>query len=227
MFKSFLEGKRVALVGPGAQTEIMKLGPLIDSYDIVARIGHYNILVPDEIGSRTDIIMENFWFWETKFNWDYKKLYDEWVRQGTKWFNHIWCDNIGLHNFDEINHGRIPIKYQEIDKIKSIRNSINSPTKGACAIHDLLDYPIKELFIVGFSFLKGFGYRKDYFTNPFSHPTWGTEYIDPKESVKDIHKWTVNLQGYDHKLQEELDWFKSINDKRVKCDEYLEIIRCG
>jgi hypothetical protein len=225
MYAEFLKDKRVALVGPGAQTEIMKLGSIIDSYDIVARVGHYNVLVPDEIGSRTDLILENFWFWEPKFELNMVGLYDEWVKQGTKWFSHVWCDNTGIHNFWEINKGRVPIQTQKLEKIQAIRNQIDSPTKGACAIYDLLTHPIKELFVVGYSFCKAFGYRKDFFDNPFKHPTWGVDYVDPKESVHNLDKWTVKLRGYDHPLDKELDWFKSVKqDSRVKCDEWLEQI---
>jgi hypothetical protein len=225
MYKSYLKDKRVVLVAPGSQTEIMKLGPLIDSYDIIARVGQWCPLVHDEVGSRTDIVMENFWFWEPKFKINLEPLYDEWVKQGVQWVNHVWVDNVGIDNFILMNERKnhIRIKTQEIEKIQGIRRELNSPTKGVCAIYDLVTYPIKELFIVGFSFCKGFSYRKDYFNNPFNLPPGDISYVKPVDSIENLNKWVVNLASYDHKVKEELEWFKNIKrDKRIKCDEWLE-----
>jgi hypothetical protein len=51
----YLEGKRVAIVGPAPYLKGQGKGKLIDSYDIVVRIQH-NILNPTDYGSRTDIV---------------------------------------------------------------------------------------------------------------------------------------------------------------------------
>jgi hypothetical protein len=226
MLKSILEGKKVALVAPGAQTEIMSLGSLIDSYDIVARVGNLAPLVKDEVGSRTDILCENFWFWSDKYSIDKAGLYNQWLSEGVKYVNYIWPDSHGLLEFRKLNNDRLPISYQPFDVQLKIRDVVGSPTKGMCAIYDFLQYPIAELFVVGYSFCKGFGYRKDYFLNTFNVPTGEVEYINPLDSMKDLSKWTVNLKGYDHKLREELDWFKSIKDSRLKCDPWLEKLLC-
>jgi hypothetical protein len=204
----------------------MKLGSIIDSYDIVARVGDYCKLVHDEVGSRTDILCENFWFWDDKYKIDRQGLYDEWVSQNTKFINYIWPDSNGLKNFLNINNSRLEISYQPFEIQLKIRDILGSPTKGMCAIYDMLSHPIKELFLVGFSFCKGFGYRKDYFTNPYRVPTGEVEYVNPHESANYISKWTVRLSGYDHNLEGELNWFKDIKDKRIVCDEWLERIRC-
>lgn len=222
MFKSFLEGKRVALVGPASQTEIMGIGKLIDSYDVVARVGQYNRLVPNEVGSRTDIIMENFWFWDNNYKVDKEGLLAEWLSQGTQWFDHVWPDNVGLNVFLPMVLGKAKVATQKIEHINAIRKITGSPTKGMCSIYDLLTYHITELFVVGFSFHKAFSFRKDYYTNPFHMPTFGSEYQDPNESSHELSKWNVKVQGYDHDVREELNWFKGIKDNRLKCDEWLE-----
>jgi hypothetical protein len=86
--------------------------------------------------------------------------------------------------------------------------------------------PIKELFLVGFTFSKGFGYRKDSIENTVNIlPHWD-KHIDPKEAVHNLDKWAVNLREADHKFSEELDWFKSFKDSRIRCDEWMERVLC-
>lgn len=227
MYKSYVEGKRVCLVAPGSQTEIMKIGPLIDSYDIVARVGMYNYLVPEELGSRTDIRMDNFWCWCDKYTVDQKAMYDMMVSEGTKWVRQPWCNTIGLDNFRAMNQDRIAVSQQNNEIFLETRKHMRSPTKGICSVFDLLAFPIKELFLVGFSFGKGFSYRKDAFENPFNMPPCvESGYVDTEWSVNNLDKWSMT--DPDHNIKEEFDCFKSIKDDRMKCDEWLErILKCN
>lgn len=230
MYKSILEGKRVALVAPGAQTEIMKIGPLIDSYDLVARVGIYTKLVPDEVGSRTDILCENFWEWtESHEHLKRQELYDEWMNQGVKMVRFVWMSTDGLIEFAKLDNNRTPVYMQSPEIQKAIRNVVGSPTKGMCSIWDFLVHPIKELFLVGFTSECGFGYRKDLVNNPFQ--AWrgcNVEYFDPHETSKNYDMFTRNIRHADHDHLTELNWLKGVkNDPRVKFDEWSErILAC-
>jgi hypothetical protein len=227
VYEQFLQGKRVALVGPGAQTEIMKLGDLIDSFDVVARVGHYNVLVPDEIGSRTDIVCENFWFWTNQYQLKKAEQYEEWIRQGVKFINYVWMESEGLQEFKRMNNGLLKLRLQPNDAILAIRSAVDSPTKGFCSIFDFLTMPIKELFLVGFTCGRGFGYRKDYFTNPFNMPTPNQQYVDPNESTHNLDKWTEKLRGHDHRPEEELNYLRDLlKHPKVSVDPWCERVLC-
>ncbi len=227
MYDEFLRDKRVALVGPASSTELMKIGPLIDSYDLVARVGNYYDLVLEETGTRTDILCENFWFWDGKTNIDEQGLYDYWLSQGLKYVNHVWPNNHGLDRFKDINKGRVKITMQSDPMIKSIRNKIRSPTKGICTMLDFITRPFKELFLVGFSCSRGFYYRHGYLNNRFRMPPGDQEYIDPVESSKELSKWCVNTSSWHHHLDEEFNIMKQVaSDKRVTTDEWLTKILC-
>lgn len=225
MYEQFITGKSVALVAPGSQTEIMKLGSLIDSYDIVARVGCYAESVPDELGSRTDIICENFWFWNDDHVMPMarrKSIYDMWVKQGVQFINYVWPNSKGLENFKEMNTNNIIVRMQPEDLQKQIRSTVNSPTKGLCSIHDFLNSPIKELFLVGFTACRGFSYRKDYVD-----PNIGAiiPYIDPKECAKDLCKWAYFNTS--HRFKEEFSYIKNHVRGKVKMDEYMEkVFQC-
>ena len=58
----FLNGKRVALVGPSPHLLNTNFGTLIDQYDVVARVNYFQ--TPNEVkkdyGSRTDLLFHNF-----------------------------------------------------------------------------------------------------------------------------------------------------------------------
>lgn len=205
----------------------MKLGSLIDSYDIVARVGHYYDLVPEETGTRTDILCDNFWFWDGKTGIDEHGLYNKWLGEGMKWANHVWPNNLGISRFRDVNKDRVKIKLQPDSLITSIRKRVKSPTKGICTMFDFISQPIKELFLVGFSCSRGFYYRRGYLENRFRMPSGDAPYMDPHETSKDISKWCVNSRAGDHNLDMEFDAMKSISqDPRVTTDPWLTKILC-
>lgn len=221
MYAEYISGKRVCLVAPGSQTEIMKEGSLIDSYDIVGRVGLYNKLVPDEMGSRTDIRFDNFWCWDNSGRWhvDKKGLYELIDSEGTQIVRHPWCHTEGLNEFAKINDGRIDVSIQEEEIYKDIRKKVSTPTKGICSIFDLLHHDIKELYLVGFSFGRGFSYRRDCFENPYGQPCVESGYVEPSWSVNNLDKWSMT--DPDHDIKDEWEAFKRIQDHRLHCDQWL------
>lgn len=225
-FLDYIKDKRVALVGPSSQTEIMKIGKEIDSYDIVARVGHYIDLVPEEIGSRTDILCENFWIFLPEYRVDRAGLIDLWASQGTKWVMNVWCRSEGLDRFEELNASRMKLHIQPEEIYKAIRQCEGSPTKGMSAIWEFLSYPISELFLVGFSCQRGFGYRLDRHNNKYGIPRFPEKYTPPSESIENIERWLIEKHEDDHHYRDELEWISGIKDKRIRLDPWLSRL-CG
>jgi len=231
-FEDYIKDKRVALVGPASQTEIMSLGPLIDSYDIVARIGYYYPSDPAQTGSRTDIICENFWFWDPKYapmHIDKKGLYDLWVKEGTKWVYYVWPDSSGYTEFKVMNQRRMQLYNMSDGVSKEIRQKYTrNPTKGICAILGLSFLPLKELFLVGFSASHGFGYRKQYVDNPFNMPSGMSGYLDPNETSKRLNETTLSKNNTDHDIKTEFMVMKRLVDgKRITADPWLQKVLCS
>ena len=226
-YSELLNNKRVCLVGPSSQTELMTLGEKIDSYDVICRVGSYAKLNHRELGSRTDILMENFWLFLPRYGVDKVGLYNNWVDEGVKHINTCWNHIDGLDEFRAINDRSIPIKLQDDEMYKKIRVEMDTPTKGFCALYELMQEPIKELFIVGFSFSNAFGYRKDRYESSFNIPKDPQNYISPEESVNNFGKFVIDAKHDDHKSINEFAWLKARKDNPIlSFDPWLHKLLC-
>lgn len=60
-FKKYIENKKIAIIGPASYLQGKKLGPEIDSFDIVIRLnlGHNLTQLKEDYGERTDVIYMN------------------------------------------------------------------------------------------------------------------------------------------------------------------------
>jgi len=172
----FLQDKRVALVGPAPYLKGMGMGSLFDSYDIIVRPNNFHInksLVKD-YGSRTDIMFHNF---GGAFMTGLKKS----IKNNPEDFKKLkmmgclalknygsdphlsWDDDYVsgvVENFHQINANNTPFYWIGVRDYKKIYNKLGEePNTGILALTVLLSYPIKEIFVSGYTFFKGKGNR--------------------------------------------------------------------
>jgi len=172
---NLVEGKRVAIVGPALYAQGLNSGPQIDNYDIIVRPNE--VIPPQHLrcdyGSRTDIMFCNFGtIWmsgiKRKIALDdheehFKKLKLV-VACGIK-AKHSdtdylsWPDNYVsdiTKNFNEVNKYGLPFYWIGVKDYKALYAKVGVEyNTGLGAIMILLQYPIKELFVTGFTFFKG------------------------------------------------------------------------
>lgn len=170
--KKKLKNKSVAIVGPSPYLEGKKLGKYIDSFDYIIRInkGYKLVENKEDYGSRTDILYhvinqhpEN----GGPINNDLLKKYNIKYLVGCypiiDYDENTSFDNIGtirdyfsleknINNFYKI------YKKKYINFEKSIGTR---PNAGTICIWDILESPVKKIYITGFSLFKG-GYSKIY-----------------------------------------------------------------
>lgn len=207
-WRGFLHGKSIALVGPAAYLEALGLGHVIDSYDLVARVGDMFPREDDQrdYGSKTDIIFDNLCGW---INQPPRKIDKPNYLKVLK-NNYLRCmaeENQNYKDFiiEQRNHPFILSKIHD-RKIYELKKIIGFyPTKGIFSIVDFLSYPIKKLYVTGLSF-----YQKD-----FSQRSYADFYWPEGNSVA----FEENEQQGSHHFGKEWEFFKSL----VKSDPRIEV----
>ena len=168
-----LNDKRVILVGRSSYLLKETQGKFIDSFDVVVRLNHappysYNksknhLVVPDvlhtHIGKKTHI------YYRSWGSVAYKQL-SRFADNGGIVLTYCWAhipypfrrvDN-NIVDFDDIKEMKqyvgcrsvTPASYISL-KSQYHKFSINTPHIGMIAVAELLNYPIKELFMIGFT----------------------------------------------------------------------------
>ena len=168
----FLNGKRVALVGPSPHLLNTNSGTLIDQYDVVARVNYFQTPndVKKDYGSRTDLMFHNFatpWIPALgelidKHSDDYdnvKFLACPVIKGGhgdniTTWSpDHV---SVVVKNAESINKNNVPFEWIGVSNYMKIYNHLGcEPYSGTMAISMLLSAPIEKLFITGYTFYRG------------------------------------------------------------------------
>ena len=232
---NLVEGKRVVIVGPAPYLQGLGRGEHFDAYDIVVRPNEVIPLkeIRNDYGSRTDIMFCNFGtLWmpgiNRKLNTDdhmehFKKLKLV-VSSGIK-ANHSdtdymsWPDNhISdiVKNFDEINKYDLPFYWIGVKDYKVLHNKVGVEfNTGLGAILILLQYPIKELHIAGFSFFKGGNTYDDVFCKG---------HMDRLDTSGRPMGFAGGHGAHANQIQ--FDYFKNLlhqhKDLRLSIDSYLE-----
>ena len=157
-YKNFLKNKRVAIVGPSSNTDGTKQCKLIESYDIVVRLNKtFNISLRKQvdIGKRTDILYNSMNTSDYPGENDFsdtliRKLKDNNIKYIACPYPFIYPFDSDISTFISINNHKIPYHIMNLVLYKYLVNILQTrPYTGTCAILDLLNYPIKELYITG------------------------------------------------------------------------------
>lgn len=218
-YKQFLKGKRVALVGPSNSTKNTRQHDLIESYDIVVRLNDGFILpekFPEDLGVRTDIL-----YTSTRKNIFFGKEHvpDVRFKKFKEQFKWISIASASTHSGSALHIRKIPKDkrpaiylvgldtYQKAKKgawrLRNRKQVSRKITTGFVAICDLLQYPIKELYVTGLTF-----YRHD-------NQKRVKQY---REGIKRRH-----ISKYHNNSYGEFSYFVEMisNDDRIVCDNYL------
>lgn len=168
-FKKFLAGKTVALVGPADTLKGKGMGSFIDGHDVVVRINHALPLpkvLQADVGSRTDILYHNLNPKKQRFR---KKDVVKMREDGVKWVvsTHPYVKpryRRRMRRFRKVSGRLLRLRAVPLSVKRRVRPHVGSANGGLIAIVDLLRYPIKRLYVTGFSF-----YETGYMNYPNYH----------------------------------------------------------
>ncbi|MAP55894.1 MAG: hypothetical protein CL605_13425 [Altibacter sp.] len=160
-YSSFLENKRVAIVGPSQSAFFNENGSYIDSFDVIVRINRGMELLPGResfIGSRTDILYNSLDF-DIISGGTLRGVNDQvkFICCPYSVEEHTYRDAFVAPIFDKFN-----IRFINTDVYNKVKSDTNSRiNSGFGAIVDLLQHDIQQLFITGIDFYRSF-YHKSY-----------------------------------------------------------------
>lgn len=172
---NIVQGKKVALIGPAGYLQGKNLHKQFDDYDVVCRPNEIIPLKEQRIdyGNKTDVMFCNFgtqWMpgikrkIESEDRREYFKNLKLVVCSATKASHQDvnflnWPDNYisqVVRNFQDINEYNLPFYWIGVKDYRKIYDDIGVEFHtGMAAISILLQYPIKELLVSGFSFYNG------------------------------------------------------------------------
>jgi len=156
--RDILTGKRVALVGPSRYLTGKKLGALIDEYDIVCRVNEaFPFGMEEDYGYKTDVI---FHATSPTMMRNLKKSLEANEFRTSQLQFLVGCQTSPTEGRTRAMTAAafnqdFKLKMQHVDT--SFWQGINkmlgcTPNSGVVAMFTLLQYPLAELFITGFSF---------------------------------------------------------------------------
>ena len=232
---NLVEGKRVTLIGPAPYLQGLGRGEYFDAYDIVVRP---NEIIPlrdirCDYGSRTDIMFCNFgtpWMPGIKRKLDIDDHMEHFknlklvVSSGIK-AKHSDTDYLSwpddhvsdiIENFNEINKYDLPFYWIGVKDYKALYSKVGVEfNTGLGAILILLQYPIKELYMSGFSFFKGGDTYEDIFCKG---------HMDELDTNGKPMGFTGGHGPHANQVQ--FDYFKNFlrhsGDVRLNIDSYLK-----
>jgi len=244
-FASFVEGKRIAYVGPSPHLIDQGLGPLIDSYDIVIKINEA-IDSPADYGSRMDAV-------NNCLNNDYAPLLGSFLQDNERIRNnmkYIMCcesckptpewprmpDTQG--NYDKyIKKFSIPFYIINQDQRSEIGKEIHSKifiengvsnvgnfNNGYAGILVLLRHAPKELFLAGINFYN-FGLAKGLYISGDK----GFKDVDAvtKEENKELKYHSSYIKYYKnkgHRNYERKQNFTALHDQLAQIDHFKNMV---
>jgi hypothetical protein len=224
-YSEYLKDKRVILVGPAPHLVDSNQKEFIESFDVIVRLNVALPVSPDrykDIGERTDILYNclsenkedggktNLDLWSKTIKW-LGVPYPKWgvfKRQ--------------MENFEKkitVSPKKVNYSYIDTQYYIKIENELGCrPNTGFCAMMDLLNYDIKELYVTGITFFKG-GYDPSY-----RGSIDGIKVLDKNHSESLVHK-RMNKAG-NHRQQPQIDYMKKVfaSNNKLKGDAEFEKI---
>jgi len=161
-YNNFLKGKRVAIVGPAEYMSTSNQGPLIESYDLVARINN-GWLPPQELkphtGTRTDIRYHSgAEFPNSGGMWEMDKMIAHGVKyvaiNSPRYLDYFYHD---IKKFEALNEEYgVPFHcWTDLELYLTFHHYLGTRMNtGLAAIVDLLLHDVAELYITGFTFYR-------------------------------------------------------------------------
>jgi hypothetical protein len=209
-YTEFLEGKKIALVGPAQSIEGSSNGKKIDDCDIVVRLNYAKIKNEKDSGSRTDIIYYDGSF-HNHSDSGLKFLVCSYPE--SEWFFESRCRMNVEYYKKAYNHRIMPKElYGELKSNLDTKLKVR-PNTGLIAIVDLLKHNIESLFITGVDF-----YKTAYLS---THPDYGNK---PLNVIKTEFKKGDNGDYHDTESQYRYFVESVYNNDKVSVDPFLDKI---
>jgi hypothetical protein len=223
---NLIKGKRVAIVAPSPHLLNKNLGAFIDDYDVICRLNNdvYPRGYEKDYGSRTDMVS---WGGDTRYCANFAKNLEankgiikdiKLVFLSTIKAQHDWKGSV-VENFKNANKNYgLCYDYIGRDNYQLALNKFKTePNSGMMTIWMLLQYPIKELFITGFSFYNQFNETKDAKASFYNH-----DIIYSEIPLASTHN---PLVGHNQSLQKK-KFANLIDDQSIliKIDSYLNTL---
>ena len=210
LYSHYLANKTVVIVGPASSIKNKMNGHIIDEFDIVIRLNKALPLSKRMIkytGSKTDIVYNSLNTTshpgENNLNTKmYKKCGVKFVCSPYPNYSVFKKDidnYVSKYKFD------IPFRCTDKKMYLNFKNSINTrPYTGTCAIWDILNFPIKMLYITGIDF-------------------YNTPYYNQYRRIKKSQLKTLRHNNI-HSAFPQMEYllYKSLTDNRVVLDDTLE-----
>lgn len=258
----YLKGKSVILVGPAPYLEGQRIGSLIDSHDVVVRLkSGYPIPTPlqKDVGKRIDLWYTNM---KPDQNYLNNATIDEMEKNNLKTIvfpypiayqrtdafrlKVLRLINLLQYNFRkgieliqkhyqrrnrkcpfDISFDDTSYYFQNMEKVIGCR-----PTTGMLAIMDLLQYDIKKLQLVGFTFRYEVLQEQEKQSTDLnlfegnSNKLLGLYSKYYKNQKSAVRSWKKTLANRTHDIKKELIFLKRLRqiENRLKVDNYLEQI---
>lgn len=243
----YLKGKKVVLVGPSKYLDTEGLGSWIDSFDVVIRQKNgFPVEKSQEfnLGSRTDLYYSNLKPAQHNFTNSFylemsklKMIIIPYPLEGPRNYHEKGLfknlqktiREVSTEIFKYIPDFKVPIKVDDesnyfimLEKAMGTR-----PTTGMLTIMDILQYPIKELHLTGFTFRHKLLELQNKYLNGIN--------IDQQELEKELggiysnsyksqiqlkYVWDKTLKNGCHDIKKEFEFFKKILkiDSRIHLD---------
>ena len=217
VLEEMLKNKRIAFVGPSPHLKMENVGELIDSYDIVIRVGWLKEPT-EEYGKRTDVIIHSFNQFEIPVAITHKEFFTN---------KFVLCSMVSHDFLDEHeaffdfirNRGCIVQNVDDNYLYKVFREVGTTCNVGFSGLITLLNYDFKEIYVTGITFYNMGNYGKVYESDYYSMVTDeiklypnSNNSTTPDQARADLHNQPSQINHFRKILKE---------DPRIKLDNYL------
>lgn len=167
MFKEYVRGKRIAVVGPASSISGTGQKDYIDGFDIVMR---FNSAIPisdgskNDIGTRTDILCNCLEEHPISGGHIDPLL---WKNNGVSWVlcpypRELWYVGPNVNRFESLNKGMLNLQCTDVPFFNGLESKLGTrPNSGFLGILYLLSFDVNEVYVTGITFGRG-GYHKGY-----------------------------------------------------------------
>ncbi len=221
--RKLLDGKRIAFVCPAPNLVGLNTGALIDSYDIVVRVGNLRDVSPSlycDYGSRTDILVHSFNEMEIP---EAKRNMEFFKRLKYVLCSMVSTDFIGGHTVFLEELESLGCKTENVDDrylFRMFKEIGTIANVGMSGLVTLLNYDLKEIYVTGMTFYNMGKFGKCY----------NNEYYDVVTKKAGLYEWNENrvttmaqARSDIHDTRSQISFFKQLvkTDKRIRLDNYL------
>jgi hypothetical protein len=210
-YVSFLEGKRIALVGPAASLTGQGLGEKIDSYDVVVRIKSFDAGDIEDAGERCDVLYQTSPYDRCDVIEKKEKLifgnipsyvferYEDPVsvykEKGIQWVcscypQEEWFAENFIKDWESLGD-KIRWRYSHYTLYKAMKNVASRPNSGFATFLDLCSIDFSELFVCGLDFYRSMykdNYQNSLATEDLVHRWSFLETAHASDNRMEVHK---------------------------------------